>query len=176
MESTQSAKAQYLTFCLAGEELAVGILQVREILEYQPLTRVPKAPAWVRGVMNLRGNVVPVIDLARKLTLPETQLTRWTCVVIVEATLDGERLTLGLLADTVSQVVELGPAEIEAPPSFGTRVRVDYLLGVGKLGDKLALLLDIDRVLSADEVLSLTPESVSEAAPAPEETAGEESA
>ena len=145
-------QAQYLTFFLAGEEYAIGILQVKEILEYDTLTKVPQTPPSIRGVINLRGSVVPVVDLAAKFGLPETPITKRTCIVIVEVDLEGQRTVMGVLADAVSQVMDLTPADIEAPPAFGTRVRVDYLQGMGKVGKKFVLLLDVDRVLSAPEL------------------------
>ena len=110
-------------------------------------------PPWVRGVMNLRGSVVPVIDLTVKFGLPESPVTNRTCIVIAEVALDGEPAVMGIVVDAVSQVLELSPADIEPPPAFGTSVRVDYLLGLGKFGDRFVLLLDIDRVLSAAELL-----------------------
>ncbi len=147
-------QGQYLTFFVAGEEYAIGILRVKEILEYQTVTRVPTTPAWIRGVINLRGSVVPVVDLAVKLGLPESAITRRTCVVIVELVLDGEPAIMGVVADVVSQVVDLGPADIEAPPAFGTRIRVDCLQGMAKAGAKFVLILDVDRVLSTSELLA----------------------
>lgn len=148
-------RAQYLTFHVAGEEYAIGILQVREILEYDTITGVPGAPPSIRGVINLRGSVVPVVDLARQLGLPESPITKRTCIVVVEVNLDGERTVMGVMADTVSQVIDLGAADVEPPPAFGTRAHLEYLLGMGKAGKKFILLLDIDRVLSAHELLAM---------------------
>lgn len=156
--ATQSAlgePSQYLGFHIAGEEYAIGILRVREILEYDTVTKVPTTPASIRGVINLRGSVVPVIDLAVKLGLPESVVTKRSCVVVVEIVLDGERTVMGLLADAVSQVIDLPAAEIEPPPPFGTRVRVECLLGMGRAGKKFVLLLDIDRLLSTDDVVAV---------------------
>lgn len=147
---------QYLTFFLAGEEYAVGIMKVKEILEYDTVTRVPKTPAWVRGVFNLRSSVVPVIDLALKFGQPETPLTRTTCIIIVEANLDSTSSVMGILADSVSQVLDLASSDIEPPPAFGTHVKIDYLRGMAKLGKKFALVLDINKVLSASELLQVT--------------------
>jgi purine-binding chemotaxis protein CheW len=149
----KTTSAQYLCFRLAGEECAIGILRVREIIEYDTVTKVPAMPPWVRGVMNLRGGVVPVIDLTVKFGLPESPVTNRTCIVIAEVELDGEPAVMGIVVDAVSQVLELSPADIEPPPAFGTSVRTDYLLGLGKFGDRFVLLLDIDRVLSAAELL-----------------------
>lgn len=153
---------QYLTFRMAGEEYAIGILQVREILRYETLTRVPAAPPSIRGVLNLRGSVVPVVDLALKFGMGETVVNARTCIVIVEAELEGRPTTLGVLADAVSQVIDLPASEIEPPPHFGTRVRSEYLRGLARLGERFALVLEIDRVLSA-EVL-LPPEAAEAAA------------
>jgi purine-binding chemotaxis protein CheW len=152
-ETTTST--QYLGFSLGGEECGIGILKVREILEYPVLTRVPTTPPWVRGVINLRGGVVPVIDLAVKFGLPESPVTRRTCVIVVEAELEGERTVMGVVADAVSQVIELETADVVASPAFGTSVKVDYLLGLGKHADRFVLLLDTDKVLSAAELMKV---------------------
>lgn len=152
----QPLPGQYLTFSIGGEQYAVGILRVREILQYEMLTRVPTTPSWIRGVMNLRGSVVPVVDLAVKFSLPETALTPTTCIVIVETILGERRAVMGLMVDAVDQVVDLAPTDIEPPPPFGARIRVDYLLGVAHIKPGFALLLDIDRVLNADELLAAT--------------------
>ncbi len=146
--------AQYLTFHLAREEYAIGVLRVKEIIEYGTVTRVPATPPWIRGVINLRGSVVPVVDLAVKFGLPASEVTRRTCIVIVEVHLEEELTVMGIVADSVSQVMDLKPEDVEAAPSFGTRVRVEYLLGLGRAGKSFVLLLDIDRVLSADEMLA----------------------
>ena len=154
LKPTVGDSTQYLGFYIAGEEFAIGILRVKEILEHGTITKVPTTPAWIRGVINLRGSVVPVVDLAVKFGLPGSPVTRTTCIVIVELELDGERTVMGVMTDAVTQVLELAPEAIEPPPPFGSRVRVDYLVGMGKLGEKFVLLLDVDRVLSASELLA----------------------
>jgi purine-binding chemotaxis protein CheW len=154
MDRSAVEPSQYLTFSMADEECAVPVLRVREIIEYDTVTRVPSTPPWIRGVINLRGGVVPVVDLATKFGLPEHPVTNRTCIVIVEIGVDGQPVLAGILADAVSQVVELGSTDIEAAPSFGTGIRVDYLLGMAKSGKKFALLLDIDRVFSTDELVT----------------------
>lgn len=164
---------EYLTFLLAEEEYAIGILQVREIIAYDTVTKVPQTPPSIRGVINLRGSVVPVVDLAIKFGLPETAVTKSTCIVIVEVRLEGEPTVMGVMADAVSQVIELKSEDVEAPPTFGTRVRVDFLRGMGRAGKKFVLILDIDRVLSADEMLAAA--ALDGSAPvveAPQEEAG----
>lgn len=149
--SEVAERRQYLAFALAGGDYAVGILKVKEILQYEGITRVPSTPRSIRGVINLRGSVVPVVDLAVKFGLPEAAVTNRTCVLVVETLFDGVPAVMGLMADAVSEVIDLGAEDVEQPPSFGTRVKVDYLLGMGKVGKRFVLLLDIDRVLSADE-------------------------
>lgn len=144
---------QYLTFFIRNEEYAVEILRVREIIEYERVTHVPMMPAHVRGVINLRGSVLPVIDLGSKFGHGETGATRTTCIVVVETKLHGDLITVGLVATSVSEVVDIHDPEIEAPPSFGTNVRVDFLSGMGKIGGRLVLILDLDRVLSPAEIL-----------------------
>jgi purine-binding chemotaxis protein CheW len=148
MTPDAAEQTQYLTFQLAGEEFAFSILRVKEILEYDTITRVPNAPAAVRGVINLRGSVVPVVDLAHLFAAPATTVTKRTCIVIVEARVDGQDLVMGVLADAVSQVMDLAPDAIEPPPAFGSRVRVEYLVGMGKVdARKFVLILVIDRLL-----------------------------
>ncbi len=166
--SEAAERTQYLSFRLGGNDYAVGILQVKEILQYETVTPVPSVPRSVRGVINLRGAVVPVVDLAVKFGLSATPVTRRTCIVLVEAAVDGEQTVLGFVADAVREVLELGAHDVEPPPSFGTQARVEYLVGMGKAGKGFVLLLDLDRVLSAREHELATEVAAGEAsAPAP---------
>lgn len=146
--------AQYLTFRIRDAEYAIGLLRVREILEFTAVTAVPLVPPWIRGVINLRGTVVPVVDLAVKLGLEATAVTSRTCIVIVETDLEGEIVLMGVMADSVSQVVELADDQIEDPPAFGTQVHVDYLRGMGTIDDRLALILDVESALASRELLA----------------------
>ena len=162
-----ASAVQYLTFITAGEEYAISIVKVTEIVEYEAVTTVPNTPLWIRGVTNLRGRVVPVVDLAVKFGLPASGISKFSCIIITEVMFEGENLTMGVLADSVSQVIELSADEIEQTPPFGTRVKTEFLLGMGALGKKFCLILDIDKVLSADEMLAVT-ESVAEGNPSDE--------
>jgi len=158
-EQEQAARkvvVQYLTFYTAGEEYAVNIGKVKEIVKYEAVTVVPNTPPWISGVTNLRGTVVPVVDLAVKFGLTPSGVSKLSCIIITEVVFQGETLTMGVLADSVSQVIELTEDDIEETPPFGTRVKTEYLLGMGPLGKKFCLILDIDKVLSADEVLAMT--------------------
>ena len=155
------SRVQYLTFLTAGEEYAISIVKVREIIEYEAVTTVPNTPPWISGVTNLRGRVIPVVDLAVKFGLPASRISKFSCVIIADVMFQGENLTMGVLADSVSQVIDLSADEIEKTPPFGTRVKTEYLLGMGAMGKKFCLILDIDKVLSADEMLAVT-ESVAE--------------
>ncbi|HYK39021.1 MAG TPA: chemotaxis protein CheW [Candidatus Eremiobacteraceae bacterium] len=155
-ELETAAQQQYLTYFLAEEEYGINIQRVKEIIEYTAITRVPKVPRWIRGVINLRGNVVPVVDLAVRFGLEERPVTKTTCIIIVEVQQETEKTVMGVIADAVNQVIALTPEEIEEPPAFGTRVRLEYLVGMGKLGKKFALILNIDRVLSAAELLTVS--------------------
>jgi purine-binding chemotaxis protein CheW len=161
----EAQQGQYLGFFSGEEEYAISILRVKEILQYEATTRVPGTPPSIRGVINMRGSVVPVVDLAVRLGLPESRVSKRTCIVIVEVDLEGEPTVIGLMVDSVSQVIDLGSDDIQPPPPFGPRVRIDYLIGMGRLGQRLILLLDIDRVLSATEiaVVGSLPPSVGEA-------------
>jgi purine-binding chemotaxis protein CheW len=167
---------QYLSFKLASSHCAVGILQIKEILQYEAITRIPSVPACIRGVINLRGAVVPVLDLAVKFGLPETEVTKRTCILIAEAALGGERGVVGMMADAVQEVLELTAADVEPPPSFGTQVRVDYLIGLGKAPNGFVLLLDLDRVILASEqdlAAQLSATALSENAEGPPAPGGE---
>lgn len=159
MEATNTEaleRTQFLTFVLADEEYALSIHRTREIIEYPAITAVPGTPRFIRGVLNLRGSVVPVVDLGAKFGLPAASVTKRTCVVIVEVRLGADDVVMGVIADAVSQVVELSETDIEPPPRFGTTIRVDYVRAMGKVGDRFVLLLDIDKVLSQDEIQEAT--------------------
>jgi len=151
---TEVESTQHLTFALADDEYAISVLRVKEIIRHDTVTQVPATPAWVRGVVNLRGGAVPVVDLAVKFGMTERPVTPRTCIVVVETLLNGKETVMGLMADSVSQVLDIPASEIQAPPSFGTRVRVDYLKGMGRSGTKFVLMLDVDKVLSTDELIA----------------------
>jgi purine-binding chemotaxis protein CheW len=143
---------QYLSFTLAEEIFALDISKVREVLEYTTVTKVPQMPRFMRGVINLRGGVVPVIDLRLKFGMSETERTVNTCIIIVEVDLDGETTVLGALADSVREVFELSPEDIEPAPKIGTRLRTEFLKGMGKKDDQFILILNIDKVFTMDEL------------------------
>lgn len=154
---------QYLTFSLGEEMFAIGILAIREILEYGQLTEVPMTPPFIRGVINLRGAVVPVIDLSVRFGRQARAVSKRTCIVIIEIEVagshdaDGPRQTqqMGVVVDAVSEVLEIAPTEIEPPPAFGARIRTDFIRGMGKVAGKFVVILDVARVLSLDEVAVL---------------------
>jgi purine-binding chemotaxis protein CheW len=148
---------QYLTFKLDEEIFALDIAKVREVLDYTTVTKVPRTPEFMRGVINLRGSVVPVVDMRLKFGMTKTDKTVNTCIIIVEITLAGETVVLGALADAVHEVIELEPGQIEPAPKIGTRLKTDFIRGMGKRGEHFIIILDIDRVFSADE-LSLVQE------------------
>jgi purine-binding chemotaxis protein CheW len=148
VDPSSSQQSQYLTFMVGDVEYGVGILRAKEIIEYVPITRVPNAPEFVRGVINLRGRVVAVVDLAVRFGRVSAEVTRRSCIVIVELERDGVRDVIGVIADRVMQVAELPPDAIEPVPAFGTGVRTDWLLGLGRAENGFVLLLDTDRVLT----------------------------
>ncbi|MCU6499113.1 chemotaxis protein CheW [Rugamonas sp. A1-17] len=141
-------RTQYLTFMLGGEVFAIGILAIKEIIEYQGVTVVPMMPAAIRGVINLRGAVVPVMDLSARFGQPSSEVGKRTCIVIVEMELDGERRDVGVVVDAVNAVLEIARAEIEPAPAFGARIRTDFIAGMGKVNGRFVILLDVERVLS----------------------------
>jgi purine-binding chemotaxis protein CheW len=156
--TTRATAGPYLTFNLGSELFAVAVKQVREIIEFAPPTRVPSTPACILGVLNLRGTVVPIVDLAIKFGGAPTPVTNRTCTVIVEVTIDGDRIAMGIVAESVDQVAELAADDIEKPPSFGIPVRIDYLLGMARVAETFALILDIDKILSTEELLAALEE------------------
>jgi len=142
---------KYLTFALATEEYGLPVLKVREIIKVMPITAVPQVPSHVRGVINLRGKVIPVIDLRLKFGLPSQDDTDQTCIVVVQVEMPNERIMMGLLVDAVSEVLNIAPQEIEPTPAFGERISTDYMRGVAKVKNTVKILLDIDRVLTVDQ-------------------------
>ena len=145
--------AQYLTFRLDEEVFALDIAQVREVLDYTPITRVPRMPKFMRGVINLRGSVVPVVDLRLKFGMSHTERTLNTCIIIAEVVIGGERTQLGALADSVQEVIYLQAGQIEPPPRLGTSINADFIHGMGKRDERFVIILDVDRVFSSDELL-----------------------
>jgi purine-binding chemotaxis protein CheW len=146
---------QYLRFRLAGERYAVDITHIKEIIEYTSVTPVPLMPPFLRGVINLRGSVVPVIDLAVRFGQPPTEPGRRACIVIAEIPHGEDWQDLGVIVDAVDEVIELPTTDIEAPPAFGTGLRSDFIRGMGRLQGQFLIVLAIERVLSLDELASL---------------------
>ena len=146
---------QYLTFTLADEVFAVDVARVREILEMPSITKVPQVPDFMRGVINLRGCVVPVIDLRLKFGMQETAQTVNTCIIVVEVAMDGESIVLGALADSVQEVIEMEPSQIEAAPHIGTHLNTEFIKGMGKHDGHFVMILDIDKVFSGAELAAV---------------------
>lgn len=154
---------QYLTFVLSGELYALGILNIKEIIDYGHLTEVPMMPSFVRGVINLRGAVVPVVDLAARFGKGSTRIAKRTGIVIVEIDGEGEddaRKNIGIIVDTVNEVVDISLQDIEPPPSFGTGIRPDFINGMAKKNSSFIILLNPNRVLSIDEMTDLSKAAV----------------
>jgi purine-binding chemotaxis protein CheW len=145
-------KDQYLAFTMGGETFAMGIRSIKEVIQFDSLTKVPLMPPFLRGVINLRGAVVPVIDLLVRFGRAPVPVSRRTCVVILEVAEAGETAVLGVMVDNVSEVLEIGEDEIDPAPAFGSGIRGEFIKGVGKPGGKFVLLLDADRVLSVEEM------------------------
>ena len=150
-----NGSGQYLTFTLGEEVFALDIGTVREVLEYTAITRIPRMPTFMKGVINLRGHAVPVMDMRLKFGMPETEHTVNTCIIIVEVAREGDSVVLGALADSVREVVDMDQTEIENAPSMGAAVDAQFLRGIGKLGDEFVLLLDIDKSFSLDEIAAI---------------------
>lgn len=155
LQSGEDDQHQYLTFTLGGEMYAIGILNIKEIIEYGTVTTVPMMPGFIRGVINLRGAVVPVVDLAMRFSRAASPVTRRTCIVIIEVESGEERQDVGVVVDAVSEVLEIPAAEVEPAPNFGAKIRADFIQGMGKVNGKFVIILNVDRVLSVDEMSML---------------------
>ena len=143
---------KYLTFTLAGEEYGIGILKVKEIIGLMPITPVPKAPHFVKGVINLRGKVIPIMDLRLKFGMEPLDYDERTCIIVVEVSSEQSTVTMGLIVDAVSEVLNIKSEDIQQTPSFGTEINTSYILGMAKMDGKVKILLDIDKVLSLEEL------------------------
>ena len=157
--ATITETTQYLTFKLEEELFALDIGKVREVLDFTTITKVPRTPDYMRGVINLRGSVVPVVDLRLKFGMVKAEKTVNTCVIIVEVELGGEKVVMGAMADAVQEVLDLEPDQIEPAPRIGTRLNTDFIKGMGKHADQFIIILDIDKVFTAGELeMVLEPE------------------
>jgi purine-binding chemotaxis protein CheW len=158
-EEESNAQAQaglYLTFTLGDETYGLEILRVQEIIGIQPVTAVPKLPGFVRGVINLRGKVIPVVDLRLKFGMPGAEDTNRTCIVVLQVMSEGQEITMGVVVDEVREVSDITADQIEAPPAFGATIDTRFISGMGKLSDRVVMLLDVDRVMSSDEMTMVT--------------------
>lgn len=151
-QNTTQEMHQHLTFGLAKEVFALDIANVREVLELTPITRIPRTPDFMRGVINLRGHAVPVMDLRRKFGMPAAETTVDTCIIIVEVRYEGEEIIMGGLVDSVREVFEIAPESIETAPRMGTSISTDYIKGIGKQDEEFIIILDIARVFSSAEL------------------------
>ncbi len=152
MDTTISGTTQYLTFKLEDEVYATDIAQVREVLEYSKVTKVPRTPDYMRGVINLRGRVVPVLDLKLRFGMNRTEQTVNTCIIIVEVNVEGDKMVIGALADSVQEVIEIDPSVIEPAPKIGTKLNTDFIRGMGKRDEQFVIILDIDKVFSNENL------------------------
>ena len=153
--ASEDNSSQYLTFAVGGEMFAVGILNVKEIIEFGHITEIPMMPAFIRGVINLRGSVVPVIDLSSRFGSKSTEVGRRTCIVIVEVLAAEGRHDIGVIVDAVSEVLEIPASEIEPAPAFGAKIQVEFIAGMGKVAGRFVIILNIQQVLSVDEMALL---------------------
>ncbi|MBW1707031.1 MAG: purine-binding chemotaxis protein CheW [Deltaproteobacteria bacterium] len=148
----QAGEGKYLTFSLAGEEYGIGILKIKEIIGMMPITSVPQTPAFVKGVINLRGQVIPVIDLRLRFGMGEIDYTERTCIIVVEVEAESGLVLIGVVVDSVSEVLNIKGEDIDDTPTFGAKLDTEYILGMAKMEGGVKILLDIDRVLSEEEV------------------------
>jgi purine-binding chemotaxis protein CheW len=151
MDELEKESRQYLTFRLAQETFAVDVAKVREILDFVSITKVPQTPDFMRGVINLRGSVVPVVDMKLKFGMEPTEKTVNTCIIVMEVIIENETTIVGALADSVQEVVDLDPSQIEPPPRIGMKLSIDFIKGMGKLNDEFVIILDTDRIFSFDD-------------------------
>ncbi|MCM2264612.1 MAG: chemotaxis protein CheW [Desulfuromonadales bacterium] len=155
MATETGESRQYVTFCLGEELFGVEVTRAREILDLVPVTRVPQTPDYLLGVINLRGQVVPVVDLRIKMGMPKTETTRDSCIIVIEVQVDGEVMIVGGLADSVREVLELRDDLIEPAPRLGTKLKTEFIAGMGKLDEQFLILLEIDRVFSSEELAAV---------------------
>lgn len=157
-----SLKGKYLTFLLGNEEYGIQILKVKEIIGMMEYTIIPKTPKFVKGVINLRGKIIPILDLRLKFELEEKEYDKITCIIVVEVEKEGNKKQIGIIVDTVSEVLNIQGEEVESPKDYGVEIEGDFLLGIGKLKSKVVMLMDIERVVSIEElsILSQVEESV----------------
>ena len=153
MEDTNAISSQqYVTFSLGDELFGVEVTKTREILSLTPVTKVPQTPDYLLGVINLRGQVVPVVDMRLKLGLPAGDETEDTCIIVVDVQVDGETITVGALADAVREVMDIRSDQIEPPPRLGTRLNTEFINGMGKVDEQFMILLNIDRIFNSEEL------------------------
>jgi purine-binding chemotaxis protein CheW len=157
--NTVKELSTYLTFGLGDETFALDVANVREVLDLSDITKVPRTPDFMRGVINLRGRVVPVVDMRTKFGLPAGEDTVDTCIIVAEVDLDGETTVIGALADSVREVFQISDDDIEPPPSIGMQMSTDFIHGMGKQDDEFVIILDVNRIFTGDEFLHLTSES-----------------
>jgi purine-binding chemotaxis protein CheW len=151
-KALQDKEGKYLTFALGSEEYGLEILKVREIIGYMEITAVPQTPSYVKGVINLRGQVIPVVDLRSKFGMETAKVTEETCIIVVEIHQDGRKFSTGIVVDHVQEVLDIDGENIEEAPQFGASVNTDFILGIGKVGESVKILLDIDKVLGNSEL------------------------
>ena len=152
MSETVSKTNKYLTFTLGDEYYAIDVSKVKEVLELQQITRVPKTPDFMRGVINVRGGVVPVLDFRKKFDMESIEATVDTCIIVLEVKLNEEQIILGAIADSVEEVYEIPPDQIEPPPKIGTKLDADFIEGMGRYGDNFIIILNIDKIFTAEEI------------------------
>ena len=155
VKAVSNREGKYLTFILAGEEYGIGILKVKEIIGIMAITTVPQTPAYMKGVINLRGKVIPIVDLRVKFGMAAIDYTEKTCIIVVEITNSGQKVMIGVLVDSVSEVLNIRGGEIEETPIFGAKLDTGYILGMAKMNGGVKILLDIDKVLHTGDVVTL---------------------
>ena len=144
--------SQFLTFKLADDVFAIDVIMAKEVLDFAEVTKVPQTPDYMLGVINLRGSVVPVVDMRLKFGMDDQEKTRDSCIIVVEVDVEGEPVTVGALADSVQEVMDMDESQIEPPPRIGTKLNTEFIKGMGNLGDKFVIILDINKVFSADDL------------------------
>ena len=155
VKAMTAKEEKYLTFTLAGEEYGIGILKIKEIIGMMPITMVPQTPSFVKGVINLRGKVIPVIDLRLRFSMEAIEYNERTCIIVVEIKGQSGTIQIGIVVDSVSEVLNIKGSDIEETPTFGAKLNTEYILGMAKMEGSVKILLDIDKVLSSEEIAKL---------------------
>lgn len=170
LEAEDKNISRYLTFFIGSRIFAINILVVKEILEYNDITDIPRTPDFLRGAINLRGRIIPVVDLSIRLGYEQTEISKRSCIIVVELTVNGEAINVGVVVDSVNKVMDLNADQVEKAPTFGGNISTDYIEGMGKVNTNFVVILDVQHVLSMDDLNTIKEYLDEQSEETPDET------